>query len=71
MNGVDFFLDTPIGALLLIQVLLIAVNAFFAAAEIVAASTSGCARCSARPDGNQFPFQVPTTTTAIRRKTDT
>ena len=38
MNGVDFFLDTPIGALLLIQVLLIAVNAFFAAAEIAVVS---------------------------------
>ena len=39
-NGVDFFLDTPIGWLLLIQVALIAINAFFAAAEIAVVSLS-------------------------------
>ena len=36
----DSFLDTPIGGLLLIQVILIAINAFFAAAEIAVVSLS-------------------------------
>ena len=36
----DFFLDTPVGYLLLIQVALIAINAFFAAAEIAVVSLS-------------------------------
>ena len=36
----DYWLDTPIGGLLLIQVALIAINAFFAAAEIAVVSLS-------------------------------
>ena len=40
MKWSDFYLDTPIGGLLLIQVVLIAVNAFFAAAEIAVVSLS-------------------------------
>ena len=40
MKRSDFCLDTPIGGLLLIQVFLIAVNAFFAAAEIAVVSLS-------------------------------
>ncbi|HCG19437.1 MAG TPA: hypothetical protein DER26_00360 [Verrucomicrobia bacterium] len=33
-------------------------------ARIVASSFSGAARCSARWEGNQLPFHVPTTTAA-------
>ena len=36
----EITLDTPIGGLLLIQVVLIAINAFFAAAEIAVVSLS-------------------------------
>jgi glycosyltransferase involved in cell wall biosynthesis len=46
-------------------------ESILAAASTVAASTELWARCSARPDGNQFPFQVPTTTAAISRRTFT
>ena len=36
----EYTLDTPIGGLLLVQVALIAINAFFAAAEIAVVSLS-------------------------------